>query len=195
MAPGTQADDWLESGAIPDYFALYAGLEAMATHMRGFELEAVNGLLQTEGYTTELMRAYDPRVSRDIVERRVRFRMDRQSTFLGRDPAPSLRVVHSESVLLVGSPEVMAAQIEHLRSMASRPNIDVLVLPFSAWPYPQRRSFMLLDFDGSADDPSVAYVESPMGSRYYERDDEREEYEYVFDILVKKSIPIEEWRR
>ena len=109
---------------------------------------------------------------------------------------PSVTVVLGEAALslVVGSPEVMATQIEHLHDGDSHPNIDVRVLPFSAGAYPRRGSFALLDFDDD-EDPSVAYVEGPGGARYYDRPDERAEYEHVWKILFGRSTPIEEWTR
>jgi hypothetical protein len=50
-----------------------------------------------------------------------------------------------------------------------------------------------LDFDDD-EDPSVAYVEVPMGARYFDRPADRGDYEYVFDMLFDMSTPIEEWR-
>ena len=55
-----------------------------------------------------------------------------------------------------------------------------------------RGSFALLDFD-SNDDPAVAYVEFSMGARYVEQPSQVEEYEHVFDVLLNKSVSIEEW--
>lgn len=49
------------------------------------------------------------------------------------------------------------------------------------------------DFDHD-EDPSVAYVEGPGAARYFDRPAERAEYEHVFDLKNKRSIPIGEWR-
>lgn len=155
----------------------------------------MHGLLQTPEYATAVIAA-DDRLSDDVVQRRVRFRLERQQTILSSDPKPSVTIVLGEAALslVVGSLEIMAAQIEHLHDGDRHPNINVRVLPFGAGAYPRRGSFALLDFDDD-EDPSVAYAEGPGGARYYDRPDERAEYEHVWNILFDRSTPIEEWTR
>ena len=194
MASGTQSAGWWEADIVPDWFSLYAGLEALATRIRGFELELVNGLMQTPAYAVEVISAYDPRLRQEVLEQRVRFRMERQRTVLETEPVPDVRVVMSESALRVGSPEVLSEQIAHLYELSERPHLDIRVLPFDAGQFPRRGSFMLLDFD-SDEDPPVAYAEAPMGARYFERPEERSVYEFAFDTVYEKSVAWGEWRR
>lgn len=66
-------------------------------------------------------------------------------------------------------------------------------MAFRAGIYPGRGSFTLLDFDND-DDPSVAYVEIPKGARYFDRPDDYADYEYMFDKISGRSIPIGEWK-
>ena len=196
MAPGTQQDDWWEQygqAVVPEWFGLYAGLEATASRIRGFEPELVKGLLQTREYAQAAIGA-DPRLDPEAVEQRVKFRMERQRNVLGSEPGPSVTIVMPEGALLLGPPEIMTPQIRHIRSLAERPNINVHVWPFRAGMYPKRGSFTLLDFDDD-EDPSVAYIEVPMAARYLDRPEDRAEYEYVFDVILGKSIPIKEWKK
>lgn len=194
LAPGTQSAGWWVERVIPDWFSLYAGLEAMATRIRGFELELVNGLMQTPAYAAEVIGARYPRLDQEVAEQRVRFRMERQRTVIGTEPAPDVSIVMSESALRVGSPEVLDEQIAHLHELSKRPGIDVRVLPFAAGHFPRYGSFMLLDFDDE-EDPPVAYVETPMGARYFERPEERAGYEFTFNTVYERSVLIGEWRR
>jgi hypothetical protein len=193
LAPGTQQEGWWEEYGdvvVPDWFGLYAGLEAAASRIRFFEPELVHGLLQTPEYATAVF-ASDPRSGPDVIAQRVRFRMERQRNVLRADP-PSIVLIMGESALArtVGSATVMRDQIDRLRTET---RADVRVLPFSAGAYPLRRSFALLDF-ADEEDPSVAYVDVPMGARYFDHDPERAEYEYVFGVIHSKSIPITEWK-
>jgi len=186
MAPGTQVDDWWEQyaeGVVREWIGLYVGLEAAASRIRWFDPELVPGLLQTPEYAALVIGADDPRKSPEAVAQRVRFRMERQRTV--RETEPTLRF---------GPSDVQEPQIDRLRSLSSGPHVDVLVLPFSARTYPRRGRFTLLDFDNE-DDPSLVYVEVPKGARYFDRPADLEEYEYVFDLIARKSIPIKEWRR
>ena len=193
LAPGTDADDWWEQygDAVPGWFNLYAGLEATASRLRWFDAEVIPGRVQTAEYAALVIGEDDPRLSPDIVEERVRFRMRQQSAL---DTLPSAQFVLTEAALLFGPDDVMAAQLDHLRSVSAKPNVEVRILPFSAHTYPRRGSFILLDFEGDAD-PSVAYVEVPKGARYFDRPEDLREYEYVYDIIVKKSTPIGKWKQ
>ncbi len=192
LAPGTQQDGWQEEFGreiVPEWSGLYFGLEATAARIRCYEPEFVHGLLQTRQYATAVFQS-DPRSAPDVVERRVRFRMERQQQLALR-PVQVL-IVMGETALrrVAGSAEVMAAQIAHLRLMD--PRVEVRVLPFAAGPVPQRSSFALMDF-ADEEDPSVAHVDLPFGARYLDRPADRAEYEYVFDLIAAKSIPISDW--
>jgi transcriptional regulator with XRE-family HTH domain len=188
LVPGTQQDDWWEaygSAVVPDWFGLYAGLEKAASRIRAFEPQLVFGVVQTEDYARAAISA-DSRLSPEVVEQRVKFRMDRQQTCAAQT------IIMTEGVLrmVVGSPETMAEQVEHLRQVEAK----VLVIPFSAGAYPLRRGFVLLDFD-DADDPSVAYIDGPPAARYLDQPEDRAEYEFVWQVLEDMSVPIEEWQR
>ncbi|WP_408004717.1 Scr1 family TA system antitoxin-like transcriptional regulator [Pseudonocardia lacus] len=65
-------------------------------------------------------------------------------------------------------------------------------MPAAAGAYPRRGSFALLDF-ADDDDPPVAYVGGPAAARYFDTPDGRAEYEYVWQVLLDKSINIEGW--
>jgi hypothetical protein len=93
---------------VPDWFGLYAGLEATASKIRSFEPQLVHGLVQTPEYARAVIGA-DPRLSPEVVEQRVRFRMERQRT------RANVNLIMGEGALslVAGSPEIMAAQIEH----------------------------------------------------------------------------------
>lgn len=195
LAPGTQQDDWTEQygeTVVPEWFGLYAGLEVTASRIRAFEPNLVKGLLQTPEYAAAVIGA-DPRLDAEAVQRRAAFRVGRQRAVLDADPAPQVTLVLAEGALRLGPPAVLRPQIEHLRALAGRPRVDVRVWPFRAGFYPGTGSFTLLDFDDD-EDPSVAYVEIPNGARYFDRPDNRADYEFTFELLTKKSVPIGEWK-
>jgi Domain of unknown function (DUF5753)/Domain of unknown function (DUF397) len=123
-------------GAYPSWFARIAELETQAVKIHEWELRYVPGLLQTEEYTRELMRADRPRYNLgdddDSIEHDVEARMERQETLTSDNP-PRAWFVIDESVLhrLIGSSAVMAKQLEHLETMAEMTNIIIQILPFS----------------------------------------------------------------
>jgi transcriptional regulator with XRE-family HTH domain len=185
LAPGTQQEDWW-APAVPEWFGLYAGLEATASRIRCFEPQFVHGLVQTAAYARAVISA-DPQLSPEVVEQRVRLRLERQQSH-----ADDTTILMGETALatIIGSPELMTEQIAHLRRVAA----SVRVLPFTAGAYHLGWPFALLDF-ADAEDPPVAYVEGPGAGRYFDRRDDRAEYERAWKSLMDKSIGIEEWQR
>jgi transcriptional regulator with XRE-family HTH domain len=183
LAPGTQEEDWW-APALPEWFGLYAGLESAASRIRCFEPQFVHGLLQTEAYARAIVTA-DSRLAKDVIEQRVRFRMERQ-----RRTMDDVMIIMGEAamVTVVGSSEILADQLAHLGAVSAA----IRVLPFAAGAYPRRGNFALLDFDDD-EDPSVAYIEGPGAARYLDRPGDRAEYEFVWSVLMEKSISLEEW--
>jgi hypothetical protein len=186
MAPGTQQDEWWEASPaiIPGRFSMYVELEAAASEIRCFEPQYVHGLLQTEDYARAVM-ASDPRVSPDLLEERVRFRMKRQQRAM-----EAVTVIMGEGALalVVGSDEVMAAQADHLCSSPA----TIRVLPFRAGPMPGLRTWAMLAFDDE-DDPNTVYIESGGGNRYLDSPRDWADHEFLWSIMAGRSIPIGDW--
>ena len=173
-----------DPGVVPDWFGLYAGLEATASTVRCFEPQLVHGLVQTEAYARAVIGA-DPRIPVDVVEQRVRFRMERQ-----RRSMDDVTLIMGEGALklVAGSIEIMAEQMDYLRSAAA----DVRVLPFSAGPSPRRSGWAMLAFD-SDEDPPVVYVEQGGVVRYLDKPADWADYDYIWTILMDRAVPIGEW--
>ena len=186
LAPGTERADWWEPRTVPPSFSIFIGLERTANRIRCFEPQFVFGLGQTEAYARAVM-GTNSRLSPEIVEKRVRLRMERQQRSLN-----GVSVVMAETALrvVVGSPEIMAEQIDHLRAL----DADIRVLPFAVGPppAPSEGTWALLDFESHAD-PSVAYVEGVGGCRYLDKPRDRANYEMSWRKLVSRSVPIGEW--
>jgi transcriptional regulator with XRE-family HTH domain len=193
LAPGTQAEDWTQlyaQAVLPDWFGLYIGLEQTAASLRCFDPELVHGLLQTEDYARAVIGA-DPRLTPDVVEERVRFRMARQQRLFARTPDLTIILGAAATSLVVGSPDVMSAQLAHINELVTSGAAEVRVLPWSVGAYPMRGNFTILDFDHK-EDPTVVYVEFAGGSRYVEPAEQVREYEVVFSDLLDKTVPVEE---
>jgi DNA-binding XRE family transcriptional regulator len=103
------------------------GLEQGAGELWTFETTVMPGLLQTPEYATAVERTAADRPSAKEVARRVALRMRRQHVL----HSLTLRALVDASVLwrTTGGPEVMEAQLDHLREQAKRPNVELRVLP------------------------------------------------------------------
>jgi Domain of unknown function (DUF5753) len=118
--------------------------------------------------------------------------MDRQRRVLGHRADLTVVLGAGALSLVVGSPEIMADQVEHLRGLEREGTAKVRVRPWSAGAYPGRGSFALLDFP-DAEDPAVGYVEFIGGARYVEQPAQVDECEHVFGVLLDRTLSIEEW--
>ncbi|MFD7907233.1 DUF397 domain-containing protein [Kitasatospora sp. NPDC059747] len=126
--------DWKREIQHPDWFDLYAGLEAKSVGVRGYDIGRIWGLLQTASYARALVRYFKgPDADPVSVEKTVRARLARQERFLDPDGPPLVSVLN-EGVIrqVVGGPEVMHEQLQHLLDLPQQyPNINIHVAPFS----------------------------------------------------------------
>ena len=192
LALGTSQEEWWDaSPLIPDWFKLYVGLEASASAISTYEGEVVPGELQTEQYARAIYGA-EQSLEGDATDRHVKLRMQRQAAMASRQPKPRLVTVLGEGVLTrqVGGPDVLAAQIEHLRRAARQRHVEIRVLPWSAGAHAaQAGAFRIMDFE-DAEDPDVVYLESHVGALYLEEPAEVREYRRIFDLICVASVPI-----
>ncbi|MEU8517402.1 Scr1 family TA system antitoxin-like transcriptional regulator [Kitasatospora sp. NPDC048722] len=126
--------DWKREIQHPDWFDLYAGLEAKSVGVRGYDIARIWGLLQTPSYARALVRyVKGPDADPVDVEKIVRARLARQERFLEPDGPPLVSVLN-EGVIrqIVGGPGVMYEQLQHLLDLPQQyPNINIHVAPFS----------------------------------------------------------------
>ena len=118
---------WWQTTRLP--YSTYVGLEAEAVSISDYALSVMPGLLQTSEYARAVLEAMVPRWVPEIVEERVQGRLDRQERILAAPGAPRFEAVMDESVLhrVVGSPEIMRAQLEHLLTLLDEPAITSLI--------------------------------------------------------------------
>jgi transcriptional regulator with XRE-family HTH domain len=155
--------------AWPSYFAPVTDSETRATQIHEWEQRVVPGLLQTEDYTRSVIRAWQPRITPDELERKVALRLERQAIFAREAGRPMYWAVIHEGVLrhVIGSPEIMRAQLSRLIEGADSPDILIQVLPYSASDHPGTDGpILVFDFD---DAPSSGYTECNGGGMIVEQ--------------------------
>ncbi len=153
--------------------ARYTALETEAVRVRSFEVAWVHGLLQAPEYTRAVLEALLSERTESEVDRLVELRLRRQEALTKRTPPLQLEVVLDESVLsrVVGSPEVMAAQLRYLRERSTLPNVTVRVLPFSIGLHRAHAGpFQILEFSDTVGS-DVVFIESPSGDTYENESD------------------------
>jgi transcriptional regulator with XRE-family HTH domain len=189
---------WWQSyaSAVPDWFQFFVGLEAEAATIHAYDAELVPGLLQTPDYYRAFIQAAPAAGDEEAIDRKVAVRTARTERLTSDEP-PQLWEVVNEAVIrrLVGGPEVMRAQLDHIAEMAKLAHISVQVLPFTAGAHPAMDgSFSILGFP-EASDPDVVYLESQTSSLYLEEIPEIERYKLMFNHLIAKALDPDESRR
>jgi transcriptional regulator with XRE-family HTH domain len=117
----------------PPGFRSWTEEEDSATSLRVWSPSIVHGLLQTEDYARALLSVH-PDVTTEVVASRVRARMARQKRLFARE-IPTLFLIDQLALYrLIGTPEVMTAQLRHLTSMAGRPRVTIQVVPAATVP-------------------------------------------------------------
>lgn len=136
----TMAQDAWQKGWWEGFTADVAGslidwvwLESRAREIYSFETAVLPGLLQTREYAEALIRAAHTGASTEQINRFVELRMARQHRLHEPEPVKFSTIIEEGALRrLVGGPAVMKAQLAHLRKVAGRPNVDVMILPATA---------------------------------------------------------------
>lgn len=172
--------------AYPAFFAPVVSLERGATRIHGWELGAIPGLLQTEDYARELIRVSRPNDSDERIGKLVAGRIQRQEILSG-EAAPMLWYVIDESILrhVVGSPKIMAAQLDRLIEASAIPGIVVQVLPFTADHAGTDGSISIYEFP---DAPAACFTECFSGGRIVEEGVEVGELVTVVNMLRASAL-------
>ncbi len=158
------------SDILPSWFEEYISLEEAATHISGYEVQFVPGLLQTEEYAraVTLLAYSNPRE----IGRRVSLRMARQARLSAAEQV-SVAVVLDEAALSrpIGGRSVMRDQLTHLIEMSQRPNVTIQVLPFKVGGHAAAGGpFSVLHF-GESGLPDIVYLEQLSTAQYLEKPD------------------------
>jgi transcriptional regulator with XRE-family HTH domain len=148
----------------------YIGLEQVASSITAYCMFYLHGLVQTDDYAREIVKAIAPKMDPAILQQRVEARRRRQE-LLEQPSPPNYRLLIDEAVLRrpVGSPALMTAQIAKLLELSAAGKVRIQLIPFEAGAYSVGDiSFTLLEFTEPVL-PPVVYVEALAGNQYHER--------------------------
>ncbi|MGA4843886.1 helix-turn-helix domain-containing protein [Streptomyces sp. G45] len=195
LAEKANAPGWWQGfrDVLPNWFGVHVSLEGEATQLRTYEPQLVPGLLQTKEYAHAVLAAGLPRVTPDVVERRVSLRLRRQDILTRTRPAPPhLWAVVDETCLrrAVGGRAVMAGQIEHLLEMAELPNVTLQLCPFAAGLLPGGFGpFTVFRFE-IPELPDVVCIDTLSRGQYSEDRAEVALFREAFDQMTTYALPI-----
>jgi hypothetical protein len=150
-----ESKSWTPAG-----FRSWGEYEDKASSLRVWSPGIVHGLLQTEAYARALI-AVEPAITDEIARVRLANRMERQRRVVMREDPPSAWFIVDEMALYrrVGSPEIMAVQMDRLIEVAAMTRVTVTVMP--AVTHPANASeFIIVD-------DSAEYAEHMIGGFTY----------------------------
>jgi hypothetical protein len=177
---------------LPSWFSTAIGLEESASLIRAYEPQVIPGLLQTGDYARAITAASFPGAALDAIDRRVALRLARQE-LLTRPDAPRYWVVLDETVLrrLVGSPDVMRDQYEHLVRMAGLPNVTIQVIPFAVGWHPALYGMFNIFRFPDQQLPDIVYSENLTGASYLDKPSETTRYIEALDQMCAQAASAE----
>lgn len=151
--------------ATPQQFQTFLGYEHSASVIQAFQPLFIPGLLQTEEYARTVLRITGRSATSERVEERVELRLRRQEELLERAEPPEMFFVIDEAALhrWVGGREVMRHQLHRLKEEATRENVTIDVVPFSAGAHPGMQGpFVILEFPNERDE-DLLFLENERG--------------------------------
>jgi transcriptional regulator with XRE-family HTH domain len=170
-----------------------ADFAEQADLIRQYSALLVPGLLQTERYAREILRAVRGDEADAKAEQQLELRMRRQEV-LTRPESPEYVVVLDEPVVrrVVGDRQVMREQLQRLAQAAALPSVTLHLLPFSAGAHAAMDGeFTLFSYYNSPDvvdeDPDVVYIENIVGGEYREGLTITRRYNCAFQGLLERA--------
>lgn len=191
MAREGQFREWWAdcNDLLPRGVGSFLGLESAASEVRVFATDVVPGLVQVRGYAVAAIAASRPDLTDDQVKRLVALQSRRQQLL---DGGAELHLILDEAVLrrTIGTPGVMAEQLERLLAVGARSWVRLQVLTFATPRLVVSGSFTVLSFADSAD-TDVAYFTGMKGQVVrQERETDVRATRAGFDQLSDAALPL-----
>ncbi|WP_436493682.1 helix-turn-helix domain-containing protein [Actinokineospora sp. HUAS TT18] len=185
LADRLDAPEWLEAGdRLPRLLRPFATFEARAATLLDVTFDFVPGLLQTEQYMRAVHTAQG--ITGADQEARVKARLERQKILCAR-LAPRYTVIIEEAALrrTYGGSEAMVRQINWLIDRVWQSNIDIHVIPFRRWGYPNPGSFVHMGF---RDAPPIVFFENIAVAGFLDAPDHTGMFHEVAASLMKFAL-------
>ncbi len=168
-------------------YADYIGYESDASDTYNAQTTLIPGLLQTHDYAASVLDQHLPGIAEDERHERLAIRGKRREAFDRPNPLVFWGVI-SESVFrhIVGGPAVMAAQLEHLLTLAKEypGTVNIHVLPEASESHATLFGpFVIFAFPEKWE-PDIVYLEGLTSNRFLEEADEVRAYSRLFNRLM-----------
>ncbi|MCL7430387.1 helix-turn-helix transcriptional regulator [Streptomyces sp. YS415] len=179
---------WHAYGDIPH--SVYIALETDAASLHLHAPAMIPALLQTPAYAHAVIGETIPLLTVEEADTRLKVGMRRQHRIYDLARPLRLWVVLDEAALrrVIGNPEVMREQLEHLNALGAEPHITVQVLPYTAGAHPGLSGqFTILRFADSSARP-VVHLERFTSDLYLEKPSDVQHYSVLYDHLQAQAL-------
>ncbi len=187
---GGRSKGWWDEyrGKIPPDFLDVAELEQHATGLRTLQTAHIPGLFQTEDHARALFDLFIPALPRLEVELRIAHRLARHSVIASEPGVPYVGLIHEAALRMrTGGRQVAKPQLNHLLEESERPNVRLLVLPFTAEGFPMAGDTMMYV---SAASPCLDTVEvdSPIGAVFFDSPTQLANFRRRLDLVEQLAL-------
>jgi Domain of unknown function (DUF5753) len=193
LARASRQSSWWSRyrGDISAQYLQYIEYEEAASVLRMYEPLLLPGLWQTRQYATAIIRELaDPGTPESLIRTRIEIRMKRQE-LLGQDSPPTIFCVLDEAAVqrMAGQRDIARSQIARLIDLASRPNVTLEIVPFSAgFHRGMLEPFLIAEFP-DPEDGDVLFSESSRDTIFsHDEAGEITGYREVFEDLREISL-------
>jgi transcriptional regulator with XRE-family HTH domain len=198
----TRLERWVKAAQRPGWWtdfddevieALDAHLayETDATVARVYTIPFVPALLQTPEYAAAVFRDMEHRSEADI-EQLLEVRQRRREALFGRDglePLELIAVTHESTLRqVVGSPDILGAQLDELIERSTAPNIRLRVLRFTAPPsFSMTCMYAYFEYK-DAGESDIVHIETHAGFFSVENPPQVRKYRDAHDALMSAAL-------
>ncbi|MEV5411532.1 helix-turn-helix transcriptional regulator [Thermopolyspora sp. NPDC052614] len=180
---------------LPSRYEFLIGLEDEASAIHTFQLAVIPGLLQTEDYAYALCKGGPLELDADEIRRRVEVRINRQRV-LAKPDRPQLWAIIDEAAIhrMVGGPEVMRTQLQHLLTVSEAGKTTLQVVPYAVGAHSGIVGpFVILRFADAAEN-DIVYMETIGGNLAVDKPEDVRNYTTAFDHLRAVALSPDETR-
>jgi len=172
-------------GVVPTWFEGWLDAEREAQELRIWSPLLVPGLLQTADYARAIFLTEED--DEDEASKQAGVRLERQP-ILDRPDPPHLIVVLDESVLRrpIGSPVVMADQLEHVVSVGDCKNVSVHILAATGANAGLGGAFDIASTDGA---PDTLRIEGSVEDQVTQDRSLVRRASVIFDLVRRDALP------
>ncbi|MEU9151678.1 helix-turn-helix transcriptional regulator [Streptomyces sp. NPDC048417] len=187
---GGRASGWWDEyrGKIPPDFLDVAELEHHATALRTLQTAHIPGLFQTEEHARALFDLFVPALPRLEVELRIAHRSARHAVITNEPAVPYVGLVHEAALRMrTGGSRVAKAQLHRLLEESERPDVGLLVIPFTAEGFPMAGDTMMYVCAASPHLDTVE-VDSPIGAVFFDSPTQLANFRRRLDLVEQVAL-------